>query len=274
MTTATRKDQDDAEVKAGGRRPPIDPRIRARRVEVKRSAGRRRLRWVIAFAAVLAVALMGVGVAFSPLLDVDRLIVSGQLRTAPEDVVAASGIAKGDALVRLDLPAAERRVEALPWVAEATVTRRWPGSVRYRILEREPVGVLEAADGRWFAADGAGRVLATLDSVSGGFPVIEGTGTEARVGAESPAEDRGPFRVAAVIPAATRPLVEAVVLGADQSVTIRLVAGGTVTVGAIDDLRQKGIALASVLAAVDPCVATLDLSIASAPVLTRSPGCG
>lgn len=44
--------------------------------------------------------------------------------------------------------------------------------------------------------------------------------------------------------------------------------------GDLEDLPAKGVALASVLEAIDPCVATLDLSVASAPVLTRTPGCG
>lgn len=274
MTTTATKARGAAEGEARQRRPMIDPRIRARRREIKRSAGRRRLRRVIALGSLVVAAMLCVALTFTPLLDVDRLTVAGQFRTAPEDIVAAGGISRGDPLVHLDLVAAERRVEALPWVRRADVSRDWSGTVRYRIIEREPAAAVEAGDGAWFAVDGGGRAVAGLDGAPVGLPVIEGTRIEPSVGAESPRDELGPYRVAAAIPAGTRPLVASVVLESDRSVTIRLVAGGRVTVGENDDLRQKGTALAGILAAVDPCVGTLDLSIASAPVLTRAPGCG
>ena len=56
---------------------------------------------------------------------------------------------------------------------------------------------------------------------------------------------------------------------------IHFSAGGTASLGSDEDLEEKGIALASVLAARDPaCIGHLDVSFPSAPVLTPSPGCG
>ena len=61
-------------------RPPIDPRIRDRRIEVIREAGRRRLRVTL----VIASAIVVVGLAYltvrSPLLDVDHIQVTGSQR--------------------------------------------------------------------------------------------------------------------------------------------------------------------------------------------------
>lgn len=264
----------EVEVEGSARRSSIDPRIRARRVEVRRSEGRKRLRVVLALVGALGAALLALGLSFSPLLDVDRFTVAGQFRTDPADIVAAAGVEQGDPLATVDLDVAAARIEALPWVAEATAVRRWPGTVRYRVVERRPAAAVAAPDGTWMATDGEGQVLALLDDDPGGLPVVEGVTVDASVGATVPGEARGAFAMAAAIPEPARPLVDTVVLGPDGAVTVRLVAGGTVAVGPLEDLAAKGVALASVLDAVDPCVATLDLAVASAPVLTRTPGCG
>ncbi|MBL8778366.1 MAG: FtsQ-type POTRA domain-containing protein [Acidimicrobiales bacterium] len=274
MTTRRGEPRGGEEVESGERPSTIDPRIRARRVEVRRSEGRRRLRVVVVLGALLAVALLGLGLFFTPLLDVDRFTVAGQFRTDPADIVAAGGIEQGAPLLTADLDAAADRIEALPWVAEATARRRWPGTVRYRVVERVPAAAVAADDDTWVAVDGEGQVLALLDGEPADLPVVEGATVAPDVGAAVAEDARGAFAVAAVIPEGARPLVDAIVIDADGGVTVRLVAGGIVTFGALEDLPAKGVALASVLDAIDPCIATLDLSVASAPVLTRTPGCG
>ncbi len=273
MTTATRNARADADVD-GRPSAPIDPRIRARRVAIKRSAGRRRLRWVIAFLVLVALALVAVAVVFSPLLDVDRITVAGQFRTDPGDIVAAGGVQRGEPLARVDLAAVAHRVEELPWVAEATVVRDWPGTLHYRVTERVPVAAVQGPDATWVAVDGEGRVLAALDAAPDDLPTVEGSTIGATVGATAPEDERDAFTLAAAIPTASRPLVDAVVLDDRGGLTVRLASGGVATVGPAEDLEAKGLALASVLAAVDPCIATLDLTVASAPLLTRTPGCG
>lgn len=274
MTKGSAEPRGRGEVEGGDRPSTIDPRIRARRVEVRRSEGRKRLRVVMILGAVLGVAVLALGLLFTPLLDVDRFTVAGQFRTDPADIVAAGGIEQGAPLLTADLAAAADRIEALPWVAEATARRRWPGTVRYRVVERVPAAAVAAADGTWVAVDGEGQVLALLEEEPADLPVVEGATVAPEVGAAVPEDAREAFAVAAVIPEAARPLVDAVVIGADGAVTVRLAAGGTVTFGSVEDLPAKGVALASVLDAIDPCIATLDLSVASAPVLTRTPGCG
>ena len=199
--------------------------------------------------------------------------MAGQFRTDPADVVAAAGIERGEPLVTADLGAAARRIEALPWVDEATVTRAWPGTVRYRVVERVPAAAAQGADGDWVAIDGDGRVLVALDAEPTDLPVVEGVTVDTTVGASVPDDAAGAFAVAAAIPEAARPAIDAVVLDGEGTVTVRLDSGGVATIGALEDLPAKGVALASVVAAVDPCIATLDLTVASAPLLTRVPGC-
>lgn len=273
MTTTTREARAAGEVQDAGPRPAIDPRLRARRVEVRRSEGRRRLRVLVIAAGVVGALALLAGLLFTPLFDVDRVTVAGQFRTDPADVVAAAGIERGEPLVTADLAGAERRIEALPWVDEATVVRSWPGTLRYRVVERVPAAAAQGPDGSWVAIDGDGRVLVGLDAEPTDLPVVEGVTVDPTVGASVPDDAAGAFAVAAAIPPSARPAVDAVLVDADGAVTVRLDAGGVATIGPLEDLPAKGVALASVIAAVDPCIATLDLTVASAPLLTRAPGC-
>ena len=257
-----------------GRSPaPIDPRIRARRVEVRRTQGRKRLRRLVVVGIVLGVVLLAASTTLTPLLDVDRVSVTGQFRTPVDEIVDAGGIGRGSPMVMADLGGAARRVEALPWVDSVEVTRSWPGTIRYTIVEREPAAVV-AVDDRWLAADAEGRIVAELDARPANLPVVEGTDTGTGLGGGTDDADQLAFRVAGALPESVRPLVASVSWDG-QAATIHLVAGGTATMGDDQDLEQKGIALASVLAARDPaCVTRLDVSLPTAPVLTPVPGCG
>src|SRR6476620_5690143 len=98
---------------------PIDPRIRERRIEVIREAGRRRLRITL----VVASAIIVIGLAYltirSPLLDLDHVRVTGAQRESASAVQAAAKLHLGDPLLFVNTGAVERRIEQLPWVERA-----------------------------------------------------------------------------------------------------------------------------------------------------------
>ena len=75
--------------------PVIDPRLEARRVEVARDNGRRRLRKVLIALTVLLV-LLGLGaLTRSPLLDVDEVVVRGADQVPAATVRTAAGVPLG-----------------------------------------------------------------------------------------------------------------------------------------------------------------------------------
>lgn len=227
----------------------------------------------------MAASLVGVLVlagllTLTPALDVDRIEVSGQFRTPVQDVAEAGGVGQGSPMVLADLHQAARQVEELPWVESAQVTRSWPATIRYSVREREPAAVVLDGDDRWLAADGEGRIVAALEAAPTDLPVVEGTDTGLDVGALTARADQDAFRVAAALPAAVARHVASVSWNGEEA-TVHLATGGTVTVGPAEDLAAKGVAMASVLAARDPaCVASLDVALPNAPVLTSVPGCG
>jgi len=117
----------------------IDPRIRDRRIEVQRAAGRRRLRVLLVVMCVVSALGAAYLVVTSPVLDVDRVEVRGVHHLTVAEVRSAARIRHHRALLFVDLGAVARRIERLPWVERVRVRREWPGTVRVDVTEYTPV---------------------------------------------------------------------------------------------------------------------------------------
>ncbi|MDQ2650465.1 MAG: FtsQ-type POTRA domain-containing protein [Actinomycetota bacterium] len=253
--------------------PPVDPRIRARRAEVQRDAGRRRLRRLVDVGLVLAV-VAGFAVALrSPLLDVDRVVVTGAARSGRDAVHEAAGINRGQQLMDVDLTAAGERVAALPWVLDVTVARRLDGTVRLEVEERTPVAVLAAGD-QLSLVDATGRVVGpSPDGTPTDLVRLDGLdGVELAPGSQLPDEALPALQVAAQLAERVPGAVAALSVGPE--LTGQLAVGGEVLLGGPERLAAKLRSLATVLAQVDlTCLGTVDLRAPGNPVLTRAQGC-
>lgn len=251
----------------------VDPRIseRRRRVEGERRRGHlRALRWVLLLATLAGIAWV---VSHSPLLDVDRVVVRGADHTGAEAVMAAAGVHIGDLLVQTDPASIEARLAALPWVASAVADRNWDGTLTIVVTERVPAAIVAPAGATTpgVLVDREGRVLANADA---------GTAL-ASVLAESPPIGTNvdpSLRPAVVVAGALSPGVRSRVTGVrpagDGGVELSLRPAGTVRFGTDRQVDQKVRALATVFAQVDlRCLATVDVRVPDAPVLTRVPTC-
>jgi cell division protein FtsQ len=256
-------------------RPPahMDPRIRARRIAVQRGEGRRRLQRLVDAGLLVMVALGFLAALRSPLLDVDRVQVSGNAHTSADAVVAASGIGRGDQLIDLDLQAAGEAVAALPWVRTAELHRGIDGAIAVEITERTPVAVVGQGAGA-VIVDAEGRALAPLADEPGAaasLAVIEAPG------ALEPGEFAGPEAADALAVAAK--LGGVVDMGVrlsieDGRLTGLVDPGIQVVFGDAGQLDAKVRSLRTVLDQVDlACAAMIDLRSPGSPVLTREEGC-
>lgn len=80
-------------------------------------------------------------VLLRPLVDlpVTQVQVTGRLtHLSAAQVAAAAAVAPGTRLFALPMRAVQARIEALPWVAQAEVTRRWPDTLDVSVRERQP----------------------------------------------------------------------------------------------------------------------------------------
>ena len=131
----------------GGARPsPAEaPRARpespARRRPGRPARRRRGDPWRTAFVLVLAVAII-VGAAWallgSSLLVVRNVQVDGSHKVTAARIRAAAAIRPGTPMARLDSGAVARRVEQIPQVRSARVSRSWPDTVVITVRARRP----------------------------------------------------------------------------------------------------------------------------------------
>jgi cell division protein FtsQ len=240
---------------------PIDPRIRARRVEVTRAAGRRRLRRLLIALGLVAAAAIGAAVVVSPLLDVDRVAVVGGGDRAAE-VRTAAAVQPGAPLLLVDTGAVESRVEGLSWVADARVSRDLPGTLRIDVRMRPPVAYTPRPDGRVAVVDPSGSVVALANAAPGGLPALVTTSP-----APGPGRRIAP-RAAARVAAALGPLAGRVArISVDHAQAALLLTDGTeVRLGGLDHVGGKARAADAVLAALPGPVVYVDVRVPSAPV--------
>ncbi|HEX5614162.1 MAG TPA: FtsQ-type POTRA domain-containing protein [Acidimicrobiia bacterium] len=247
--------------------PPggIDPRIRARRVAVVRAQGRRRLRILIVVAAVVVTSGIAYLVVESPLLDVDAVEVAGVAHLTPDAVVTAAAVPDGAALARLDTAAVAERVEALPWVASASVHRDFPGTVRIEVIERTPRAFVRADDGTVVLIGADGTVLGSAPSAPEG--ALEVLGLRRTPSAGSLLSPPGAAHALDALPDALAARVGTILLGEPGAVALGLRDGGAIRLGSLDDLVAKGAAAAAVLERLpaDAALDYIDVRVPSAP---------
>lgn len=243
----------------------VDPRLQARRVEVARGQGRRRLRWVVAAVVVVVVVVGAFAVTQSPALDVDQITLSGASRTEEAAARAASGIEVGSPMVALDAPAAERRIEALPWVERATVSRSWPGTVQIAVVQRTPVAVVGSGTAA-VTVDRDGQALGPASDAD--LPVVSGDPVAA--GEELAAAQRWVVATLADLPSELRSEVAA---ASATPTGIRLTLTDDIEVrwGDSSQPTAKADAVQVLLEQADRAtIATIDVTVPRAATVTRS----
>lgn len=249
----------------------IEPRLRARRIELRRAARRQRRRIAAAVLAVVALIGAAVGAVYSPLLAVDRIDVSGADHLSAAQVATASGISRGDRIVSVDLAAARHRVERLGWVRAARVERVWPDTVTIRVTERSPVATVEA-DGRRLLIAAGGVVVGPAEGLDAALPLVTIDGFHPRVGAHLDRVRADAVEMVGVLPAVLVARMSAATVTQAGEVVVRLMPRGEVDFGTTEDLERKiGNAEALLGGEVTlDCVKRIDLRIPNAPVLSRS----
>jgi cell division protein FtsQ len=114
-------------------------------------------------------------------LAIDGVQITGQSETSEVDVLHALAIDDYPSLVTFDVDAARARVEALPWVKQATIKKLYPDTLQVAVTERTPFAIWQH-DVVTSLVDGDGRVI--TDDVGerySGLPFVAGPGAAAHV---------------------------------------------------------------------------------------------
>ena len=152
--------------------PGMEPRIRARRVEVLRAQGRRRL-YLLLSAVLLAAALGCIwGVSRTGLLDVDSIVVSGVSGVDRAEVLREAGLSLGTAMIDLRPGDTALAIASLPWVVSADVRRQWPSTIHVQVKPRMPVAVVPAGTDTVVLVDAYGYAISRRSGR--GLPIWDG----------------------------------------------------------------------------------------------------
>jgi cell division protein FtsQ len=146
---------------AGSRR--MEPRLRQRRIGVRRAASRRRLWWAAGILAVVVVIVAALAALGSQWFAVENVSVIGAVYTDADQLAAIVADLEGTPVLLVDTDDVERRVEEIAWVDSARVTTRFPDAAQIDIRERTPVVATAGSDERSRVLDVDARVLTVID---------------------------------------------------------------------------------------------------------------
>jgi len=164
-------------VRRGGGRTGTGPAARTRsRPGPWTLPGLHRLFGVLAL--VLVVLLGGTLFLTSSAFGVSEIVVTGSTHLTDSEIIRLCGVDLGTNIFKVPTTAVRDRLMALPRVAQATVSRRLPGTLVVSVVEREGVALLPC--GQQFAELDASGLPIEFHRFIGalGLPVVTGVAVE------------------------------------------------------------------------------------------------
>lgn len=241
----------DERTVAVGRRDFLRRRLRARL--------RRARPWIVtALAAVVAVTGAWL-VYFSGAMTVTGVEVTGVRELSGVRVESVANVTEGEQLARVDLAAVEARVETIPAVREADVSRSWPHTVRITVTERAPVAVVSWGEGTK-AVDDEGVLFHRYAERPPGLPLIR---TAPDVRTEALAEAA---HVIGSLPTSVAGKVNYLDVASVDRISLLLHDGRRVLWGSAESSAQKAEVLEVLLRRTRPArVSEIDVSVPGRP---------
>jgi cell division protein FtsQ len=250
-------------------RSGIDPRISARRTEVTRQLGRRRLR-VVGVLVGVVVLLFGVwSLLHSSLFSARAVTVVGATHETVAQIEAAAGLSNHPPLLNVHPGAAARGIERLPWVATASVSVSWPDGVRVAVTERVPRVVMATAGGQWAELSADGRVLADVTALPVGLVQLKAARAPGAPGTTVAGPDQVGLSVASTLPASFRAQVTEVTVEPAGWVQLAMTTPILVDIGNSSQLPAKYEDVTAILAGAPLHNGdVIDVSVPKAPTVT------
>ncbi len=234
----------------------IEPRMRERRVAVKRAESRKRLKWVLLIGTIVVIGVGALAVVGSPLfaIKVDQVSVTGNVYTDADRLQAVIDDLVGTPVLVADTQAAERLLELIPWVDEAVVRTKFPHALTIEIREREAMTTYRGPDMKFRVLDREGRVLDVLDQYPFAYLLLGGPDpVDLDQGEFAPTGYAAASELAKNLTGSVRGRIKIVEVTADGSRLVMWLDDGTeVRFGEARDLFAKLVRLETVLSSPEP----------------------
>jgi cell division septal protein FtsQ len=148
---------------------------------VKKRAGRGGVPWrAVSLLAVAMLAVVATYRAFdlvlhASTLQVQRIVVHGNVRLSSGEVQTLVAGLRGTNILTADIPGYRERLMDSPWVADAALRRVLPSTIEVFVSERRPMG-LSRINGRLYLVDRTGMLIDEYGPqyVQFDLPIIDG----------------------------------------------------------------------------------------------------
>ena len=153
------------------RRAQVAPARRA-----SRSARMAMARHVLAVIAIVAAIYQGAAMILtSGALAIRHISIDGNARMSRGEIVTLLDGMNGANILTVDLEAWRQRLRRSPWVADASVRRIFPSTIRVVVEERDPIGIGRIGD-QLFLVDSTGTIIDEFGPVYAALdlPIIDG----------------------------------------------------------------------------------------------------
>lgn len=230
----------------------------------------KRRRVAAAGVAVVTFACAAWIVFWSPVLKVREVRVVGARHTTSSEVATAAELDGRDNLLLVSSGDVVKKVEKLPWVAQAHVDRLLPGVVRVHVEEREPALALAVGAARW-TVDERGHVLAAGEAGEE-LPVLAGVPLDrVEIGSRLHAPTAlSALRTWRSLPPPLRRRVDAVFAPTLERITLSLDTGVLVRYGGAEHLAAKNEVLTALLRRIAErglATAYIDVRVPTSPAI-------
>lgn len=111
---------------------------------------------------------------------VNHVSVAGQGETSEIDVLGQLGLDGSTSMIGFDADAARRRIDGLPWVKDASVSKIYPDTIKVHLTERKAFAIWQHEDQLTLVDKDGAPIVAFKEAKYAGLPLVVGTGAAAR----------------------------------------------------------------------------------------------
>ncbi len=140
----------------------------------KRNRRRQRNNSLYYLLVLLLVVGMGVALSTTVLFNISEIQIVGQSQYVPDDIKIASGVSKGDNLVRTDVKEIQKNVmSSLMYVDSVRVRKDYPDKIIIEVTPSIPTAMVESK-GMYLLISESGKILEKMASPDANVPLVKG----------------------------------------------------------------------------------------------------